>query len=206
MTLTNDFKSKDDDLAEQLHCPASCPDFAPALWANDYISNMTRSYSYALNIPSIADCSVGRLRAPSSLDYPNADPVTPESLAKHLKQDGLYYLGDMLPGEGNVIACLLKPATSINPPQLVHARRDSNGLWSCRLFIKRVSWAPRQEDLSGNPMTDIRTANLGDGVKFLGFASLPYAGVKYRPRVLFPAEILAKFHGRPAFDGMAHTL
>ena len=100
--------------------------------------------------------------------------------------DGLYYLDNVLPSEGHVIGFFTRASRANSMPEMLFARRDDNGLWSYRPPVDRGgcngSGLPLQVDFNKQPITDILAANLGPFKQFLGFASIPFAGISYYPR------------------------
>lgn len=179
--------------------------FAPQAWTSAIMMDLTGPYAYALDLPAIAECLVGNLlmnpAAEQMIDRGGKRaPETPDTLALRLQDDGIYFLGDMLPARGHVMAFFLKPETDTRPSELICARRDSNNLWSCRIPSRKGGcnkpYQPSQTDLSGNVMRDIRTADFGAKVEFLGYGCPPYEGVLYYRRTVMPASVEASVQMR----------
>ena len=98
--------------------------FAPQAWTSAIMMDLTGPYAYALDLPAIAECLVGNLlmnpAAEQMIDRGGKRaPETPDTLALRLQDDGIYFLGDMLPARGHVMAFFLKPETDTRPSELI---------------------------------------------------------------------------------------
>lgn len=189
-------------LPKRYRPPLEVP-FAPRAWTTAQMMDVTGPYAYALNLPQIAECLVGNLLlrpfAEQMIDRNGKRaPETPDQLALKLHEDGLHFLGNQMPAKGYVLAFFLKPETSTRPSELICARRDSNSLWSCRIPSRKGGcnkpYQPSQKDMSGNPMTDIRRADFGTETEFLGYGSVPYAGIAYYRRTVLPDQDMRPFY------------
>ncbi len=197
-SLTDDFVAAHPARIEH-HYPSLETEYVVAGWNRRCVVDKVGHYAYATNMPQLGECLVGNMLmkpATESLIDRNGKraPKTREALASLLKRDGLYYLGDVLPETGHVIAFFEVPESAVYPSELICARRDSNDIWSALFRTPKGGcdkpYCLRQVDLSRNVMHDIRRVNMGPHTQFLGFGSIPYKGVSYYSRLsLQPAEM-----------------
>ncbi len=180
-------------------------DFNPQDWMDQSILETCGPYAYALNTPELGECKVGCILTNPEMDEHDSrgsSYATPDLLRRGVETlDGLHYFGDMLPGEGYVLAFFRRPDMTPGKNGLLILRRDSNGLWSYKPVEDRKGCrnhaAPRQVDFSQQPLSNPYKADLNGHSVFLGYAAIPYSGLPFYPRLSIRQELLAPFY-RPA--------
>ena len=190
MDLNQDFQDAE-QIKPRLHIPQMNVDFNVAKWRPAEIADITNDYTYAIDLPNAGDARLGELMAPPlQWDYTDrrmfGKSLNRAQFRKSIENDGLHYLDDLLPHSGHVIACFGRAARGNSMPEVLFARRDVNDFWSYRPPVEKGgckgSGLPRQKDYQGRVITDLRNADFGPFQEFLGYASIPYAGIHYYPR------------------------
>jgi hypothetical protein len=192
-----------------LHLPSEEIDFNPAIWNHSDIIDATGDYAYVLNLPLLGEAKIGTIFQRAFMDEHNstarrAPVVTSTELENRLDKDGMFYLGNdiekCLPQTGHVIAFFARPTDAEKPKELVtyddtlKLRRDSNGNWSYRVRAGcPTPSVPTQKDWAGKTITNLQKANLGPYSHFVGYATLPYDGLVYHPRLKLSDHLLQPF-------------
>ncbi len=150
-------------------------DFAESVWHSNPAKNKTNCFTYALDEPKAGWLFPGYLN-----DCFHAFAKVPvAALKQQLLDDGLIEIKkseEMNPLTTHIIA-----ATRDDPyiGDFHFLRMDGNYTWS----FKQGAQRPSNKDLSGNIITDLEKANLGNYEDIVGYFKIPPQGLASQKRL-----------------------